>query len=228
MKYISNLYQNINKYINPWTHSEKEPLADASWKLILNKNEIDKCVELCATKINSRYQGKRVVIVCILKNAIYFFTDLTRKLTIPHSVYFIEASYYRDQQTYDANIESLSKIIPSKFTGKHVVIIDELYDNNIMMHVKNAIKEQAGVSEDYIYICTLFLKYNKVKNHTETEPNFYAIRVPDVKLVGYGLDDQQEKRNLNCLYVCPKDENITKIDDNYYYYYSGNNLTSMC
>lgn len=180
------------------------------WRLLLNENDINFCVDKCAKHINEIFKGKNVVVVCILKGAAYFFVDLTRKLTIPHSCYFIESSSYHDSQVQsECNI--MGSIEPSKFKNKHVVLVDELFDNGETMHeMKQAINEKGEVPMNMIFTCTAF---KKDKQTWYDAPNLFGITIPNVWVVGYGLDYQQEKRNWTDLWACPKDENITKTTD---------------
>ena len=181
------------------------------WKLIMTKREIRKSVKYCAKVINEKFVDKDLILVGILKGAIFFYVDLTRYLTIPYSCYFIEASSYLNEQTQDDNVEILSLINPSKFVNKHVILIDEIFDNgHTMARVKEIINQQAGVPMEKIMTCVLFKK-NKL-NHQEG-PDLYGIEVPDVWLVGYGLDDNQEKRGWPHLYACPKNNKEDQTPD---------------
>lgn len=179
------------------------------WKLLLTKKEIKKCIRKCARVIQTKFTGKDFVLTYILKGAAYFFVDLSREITIPHSIYSIEASSYHNSQTQDEQVKVFSdRIVPSKFTGKKVVLIDELYDSGkTIEQVKQTIHEKAGVPLEDIFTCTLFNK-NKTK-----KPDLYGIDVPNVWLVGYGLDDNQEKRNWTYLYACPKCSNLPKTPE---------------
>lgn len=180
------------------------------WKVILTEHEIEHFVQKCADIINDKFKGEKIVVACILKGAVYFHVDLTRKLTIPHSSYFIEASSYKDGQE-SGELEILSVIHPSKFEGKKVVLLDELFDNGKTLNrVKQKLHEKANVPLDDIFTCTLFKKNKCV---SEPLPNLYGISIPDVWVVGYGLDDKQEKRNWTTLYGCPKIEGIPKTKD---------------
>ncbi len=182
----------------------------STWRLILTEGEIQQAVQNCADHINQNFQNQEVVVACILKGAVYFFVDLTRKLTIPHSCYFIEASSYHGSQQAQ-ELEILSVIQPEKFQGKKVILIDELFDNGETLHrVKVAISEKAQVSLEDIFTCTVFRKDKDTKLEP---PDLCGITTPDVWLVGYGLDDRQHKRNLTDLYGCPKVEGIAKSDD---------------
>lgn len=185
--------------------------VNPDWKLLLTEADIAVVNQKLATDINSRFAGESVIVVCILKGAVYFHVDLTRLLTIPHSQYFIEASSYHNSQSQSETVEILSKIVPAKFTGRKVILIDELYDNGTTLtNIKQKISELTGVKLVDIFTCTIF---KKDKRTTQPEPDLYGISVPNVWLVGYGLDDQQEKRNWTNLYAVPKLEGMELTAD---------------
>ncbi len=181
------------------------------WVQVLDESEIHLIVKYCAAEIDSRFEGQDVVVACILKGAAYFHVDLTRALTIPHSSYFIEASSYKDSQTQSDELEILSVINPEKFQGKKVVLIDELFDNGkTLSSVKAKIAEKAHIPLDDIFTCVAF---KKNKETSEPAPDLCGKVVPDVWLVGYGLDDKQTKRNWTSLYAVPKSEGLSKTAD---------------
>lgn len=181
------------------------------WRLVMTDKEIDQCVKKCADVINKKFQGKEIVLTCILKGAVYFFVDLSRYINIPYSCYFIEATSYHNGQTQSDTLKIMGSIEPSKFINKHVILLDELFDNGHTMHqIKNAINEKANIPLDMIFTCTLF---KKNKYTTSTPPDLYGVNVPDIWLVGYGLDDRQEKRGWTYLFGCPKSVNIKESED---------------
>jgi hypoxanthine phosphoribosyltransferase len=185
--------------------------VNPDWKLIMTKKEIDLCNASIAFELNQKFKNEKVIVVCILKGAVYFHVDLTRLLAFEHSQYFIEASSYHNAQTQSEQVEILSKIIPSKFAGRKVILLDELYDNGTTINnIKNKIIELAGVKPEDIFTCTIFKKNKKTNNHP---PDFYGIVVPNVWLVGYGLDDMQEKRNWDTLWAVPKADGIEPTAD---------------
>ena len=183
----------------------------ANWKLLLREEQIQYRVKKCASVINKKFMGKKITIVCILKGAVYFFVDLTRYLTVEHSCYFIESSSYHNSQTQSEVCSIMGSIEPKKFVNRDVILIDELFDNGLTLYqVKNAIHEKAEVPLDKIFTCTLFKK-NKLTKYPE--PDLYGIVIPNVWVVGYGLDDKQEKRNWTALIGCPKSEGIPESED---------------
>jgi len=201
------------------------------WRLLLTKSEIQTCVEHCAHVIQEKFRGKDLVIVCILKGCVYFLVDLTRQLTILHSIYMVEASSYHEQK--QDKVEILSLIKPDKFKNKDaVVILDELEDNgDTLQAVKEHVMVEGNVPEDKIFTCVLFKK-----NHETNQPdvNLHGILVPDVWCVGTGLDSNQHLRNWECLYACPKLPGIPKseadkiFEDDEYYGKEREKLLQVC
>jgi len=138
-----------------------------NWRLLLSEEEISLINDFIASEINRRYlDEKNVVITCILKGAVYFLVDLTRRLKFPYSLYFIEASSYFDGQTQQEQITVSSKIVASKFNDKKVILIDELFDNGkTLENVKQKIlsTENITISAKDIFTCCLFRKEKLVK-----------------------------------------------------------------
>ncbi len=192
------------------------------WRLLLTDKEIEKGINECAKALNIYFKGKEVVVVCVLKGASYFFVDLTRKLTVPFSCHFVEASSYQDSQTQSEVVQISSSYNSKDFEGKHVLIIDELFDNGKTLQSIHQYFEDKGTPKKDIFTCTLFLKQKDVKTEYD-KPDLYSIVLPDVWVVGYGLDVCQEKRGWTYLYACPKMEGVPKSkddqmfeDDDYY------------
>jgi len=176
----------------------------------MTENEIRQVVKKCTNVINQKFESTNIVMVCILKGAAYFYVDLTRELTIPHSCYFIEATSYHDSQS-QTGLSIFSSIVPEKFIDKHVIIVDELFDNGeTLNNIKSAIHTKANVPLEMIFTCTAFKKNKETKYQL---PDLCGISLPDVWVVGYGLDNKQENRHFKNLYAIPKDGNVTKTDD---------------
>lgn len=177
-----------------------------NWKILLDKNEIEKGVEYCAEKLNERFGNskEKFVVIGILKGAVYFQVDLSRRLTFDHSLSFISASSYQNDQVQETII--VKYLNPKDLEGRKVILVDELYDNgHTINQVKKEIIKVTKLKEDDIFTCTLFKK-NKQLNDKGLD--LFAFLVPNVWLVGYGLDDKQEKRNLQALYAIPADNDV--------------------
>lgn len=180
------------------------------YKLVMTAKEIDAAVQRVADCINSdRFKGKKIVLCGILKGAFIFMTDLVRRLTRPYSVYFVEASSYKGQ-VQSETVEVLSEIVPEKFAGRHIVLVDELLDNGATMRsMLHHLMQKLNIPREDITTCVLFTKRNESRMLKEPQSDWNADiagveNLPDVWLVGYGLDDNGTKRGWVHLFAKPK------------------------
>jgi len=180
------------------------PTVKKDWRILLTHNEIILGVRSVAAMLNERFKDDKIVLTAILKGAYLFLSDLAKLLTIPYTVYFVEASSYGDGQVQGEHVELLSRLVPSKFHNRKVVLIDELFDRGHTMHsikTKLLSEKELGLKESDISSCVLFAKDMNLM----PLPDFVGIRgLPNIWLVGYGLDDHGEKRGWVNLYGCPK------------------------
>lgn len=181
------------------------------WVPIMTHNEIQMAIKYLADEINLRFRDEQIVVCAILKGAYLFLSDLTKLLTIPYTVYFVEASSYGDSQTQNSDVELLSRLVPSKFHDRKVVLVDELFDHGTTMHsIKQFLirdKELRLKPED-IFTVTVFGKDTPT---SLPQPDLVGIKnLPQLWLVGYGLDDQGEKRGWGHIFACPKIEGVPR------------------
>ena len=188
---------------------------DSGLKKIIDKDVIQisriSIVEQIIDRLN---QYNDTVLVCILKGAAYFAVDLSRDLDrngFKHSVYFVEASSYSGMEQKDS-VELLSRLVPEKLDGKHILLVDELYDNGKTMH---NIREylNSNIKHDGITTCVMFKKRCKTQKYTL--PDIFGLEVPNVWIVGYGLDDDGYYRGLEDLYAKPKTRGIDWTSDDW-------------
>lgn len=145
-------------------------------------------------------KGKDVVMCVILKGAAFFAVDLSRDLQdlgLEHSMYFVDASSYRGIQQADA-VTVKSLLMPDKFKGKHVLLVDELYDNGkTLATVYEHLLADICMDAKDVTTCVMF---RKTKNVTQyAPPDFVGLDVEDAWLVGYGLDDDGLRRGMRDL-----------------------------
>lgn len=183
------------------------------YKLLLTKEEIQIGVQRVADELTEKFQNDRFVICGILKGAYVFVTDLCRCLHRPYSVYFVEASSYSGQ-TQSENVELLSRIVPHKFKGRKVVLVDELLDNGHTMHTMlHHLMVELNVPREDIVTCCLFSK-KRTDRPAEYDADITGLpQLPNLWLVGYGLDDEGTKRGWTELFAKPKADVVPKDPD---------------
>lgn len=150
----------------------------------------------------------------ILKGCVPFYSDLTRKMPsdLPFSMYFIESTSYCGQIQKERIISN--SIAKEKFQGKKIVLVDELYDNGETLE---SVKHYIGLpKEDIITVCLM----RKAKHtHKNPLPDLCAYVLPDVWLVGYGLDDVDGHfRHWHKIYAYKKVNKEDEIDDDVIFY----------
>eukprot|EP00401_Gymnodinium_catenatum_P083267 CAMPEP_0117490032 /NCGR_PEP_ID=MMETSP0784-20121206/17343_1 /TAXON_ID=39447 /ORGANISM="" /LENGTH=483 /DNA_ID=CAMNT_0005284781 /DNA_START=90 /DNA_END=1541 /DNA_ORIENTATION=+ len=188
------------------------------YRLILAREEIEAGVRLCAHRIETWAKGERIVLVGILKGAFMFVADLCKALIRPYSVYFVEASSYQNARTQGGlqiSVElSEAKFFDATTRSPHkVVLIDELLDNGKTMHeMKQLILSKLADThkENDILTCCLF---SKKREKVYPEADITGIpNLPDLWLVGYGLDDRGTKRGWTELFAMPKVKIVETIE----------------
>jgi hypoxanthine phosphoribosyltransferase len=182
-----------------------------NWVLLLTDKEVQLTVRWVAHQINKRFVGQQIILTGILKGVFIFRRDLCRHLTIPYTCYFLEASSYNGQQQQDNTIMFSTKIKKSKFEGRKIVLLDELFDHGkTLFQVSQALAKELDRSQSDIFTCCLF---SKDKKPAYPPPDLVGFdKFPDVWLVGYGLDDNGEKRGWPHVFGLPKAPGMEKSD----------------
>jgi len=193
---------------------EKQGCAQLNWLIILTEKEIAVVLDTLAQKLNAHFASceKPLVAVGILKGVYGFLWELTKRLVVPHSVYFIDASSYKGQTQGDVRFGAGIEV--SKLKGHHVLLLDELFDSgHTMAAVATALlaHPELGLDGGDLTTCVLF---SKNSGTTLAQPDFVGIgKLPNVWFVGYGLDDNGEKRNWPYLFAVPKLPGVDHTDD---------------
>jgi len=161
-------------------------------EVLLTKDKIQQKVSELAKSISADYSGRELVIISILKGAFVFTSDLIRALTIPVKIDFVQISSYGASKT-SSGVMKVKKDIDEEVEGKDVLIVDDIIDYGYTLdflakHLKH--KKPASVN-----ICVLLDKLSR--RRVEVPLSYRGFEVPDVFVVGYGLDYAESYRNLS-------------------------------
>lgn len=170
------------------------------FSLVFTSEQINLAITNCATQIKNMLlslNNNKVVFVGILKGCVYFLTDLTRIIDIPHSIDFMQISSYGDSQD-QGSIKINCLFEPNKYIDHIIILVDELVDNGTTLENAKEFLVKRGIKSQNIFTCVTFVKKSKYCDIV----NFYGLIVPDPNLwlVGYGLDDAQQYRQCQNLY----------------------------
>ena len=161
----------------------------------LDSQQVAETVSSLAAQLNRDYDGKSVVLVCVLKGGIVFLADLIRKLDFDPQVEFVRLSSYGKGRSSTGTV-TLLKDIQTDIGGKHVLIVEEIIDSGRTLKFLFERLKSAGPAS--VEIVTLLDKASK--RIAEVPVKYVGHPTSDQFLVGYGLDLEERCRNLKDIY----------------------------
>ncbi len=162
----------------------------AKYRIVLTEEQIkQRCIEL-GKQINQDYKGKSPIIICMLKGAIIFFSDILRQLSLPLSMEFVRLSSYRNG-TESGKMEVVNPLT-TDITGKDVIIVEDVVDSGkTLSYFLEMLKEKNPAS---IKICAFLDKPER--REAEIKVDYVGFRIECGFVIGYGLDYAERYREL--------------------------------
>ena len=174
--------------------------------ILLTEEDIERRVKELGAQITQDYAqcGDSVLLLCILKGACMFFTDIARAIDIPVQLDFMGISSYGDAQK-TSGIVRITKDCDLSIRGKHVIIAEDIMDSGLTLnHLTHLLSAREPAS---VRICCLLDKPER--RECEISPDYCGFVIPNEFVVGYGLDYCGYYRNLPFVGVL-KEEVYTK------------------
>lgn len=159
-------------------------------RILVTKEQIEQRVAELAQQINQDYASvERLYIIGILKGAFIFLADLTRHLLIPHTVDFMALSSY-GKTTVSGAVRILMDV-REPLEGQHVLIVEDIVDSgHTLNYLTHLIHNRRPAS---LRTCVLV---RKQRNGVDVNVDYLGFTIPDVWVVGYGLDYADRFRTL--------------------------------
>ncbi len=163
---------------------------DVGEVLITSKDIKGKTAEL-AHRIMADYQGKDLLLVCILKGGLMFLADLMRQIDLPLEIDFMAVSSYGDS-TESSGVVRILMDLETNIQGRNVLIVEDIIDTGrTLNYIIQNLRTRHPAS---LKICTLL---NKTARRVLDIPVHYVgFEIPDKFVIGYGLDYGEIYRNL--------------------------------
>ncbi len=161
-------------------------------EIILSAGQISEIVARLGREISSDYEGRNPILVNLLKGGVVFLADLIRQLTIPHLIEFMHVSSY-ENGTSSSGVVRITQDLSCGIEGRDVLIVEDVIDTGTTLaYISDMLQLRNPRS---IEVCSLLLK----QNPTELEGipvRYVGTNIPDVFVVGYGLDYNESYRHL--------------------------------
>ena len=161
-------------------------------KVLLTHEEIAQRVHELGVRITEDYQGKKPVLVCILKGASVFFADLIREINLPIELDFMAISSY-GSATKTSGVVRILKDLDNDILDRDVIVVEDIVDSGITLSYLTKTLRQRGARS--LRVATLLDKPER-RIVTDLTVDYMCFNIPDAFVVGYGLDYDQLYRNL--------------------------------
>lgn len=170
-------------------------IKDKRFKIFIPEAEILGRVKAVADRMNQDLAGKNPLLLAVLNGSFMFAADLMRYLTIPCEISFVKLASYQGI----ASTGEIKEVIGlnEDITDRPVVVVEDIIDTGATM--KRMLETLGTRRPASIDICTLLLKPGKLK--VPLDIKYTAIEIPNDFIVGYGLDYDQQGRNLRDIYT---------------------------
>ncbi len=160
-------------------------------RVLIDADSLRRRVNEMGARISADYAGKDVVLVGILKGAVFFMADLARAISVPLALDFMAVSSYGDTTTSQGVVRFI-KDLDEPIEGRHILIVEDIIDSGLTLaYVAENLRRRQPAS---LRVCTLLDKERE--RASPVTPDYIGFRVPNEFVVGYGLDYAQHYRNL--------------------------------
>lgn len=163
---------------------------------IVTQEQMRSRIRELGRQISADYAGKDLVLVGVLKGAYAFFADLARAIRIPVRVDFIIVTSYGTQTKTSGKVKLVTELT-EKIKDRDVLLVEDIVDSGLT--VQYLTKTLAKQKPRSIKVCTLLSKPER--RVVDVPLQYVGFRIPNQYVVGYGLDYQQQYRNLPYLAV---------------------------
>ena len=170
-------------------------------KLLIDEVTIQKRILQLADEINRDYKGKELTIICILKGSMYFCSDLSRRIDCPTEIEFMRLSSYKGKNS--TGKVDVKVGLDHSIKGKDVLVVEDIIDSGRTL---SFLLEYLKLDEpNSIRLCTLLDKPSRREPGIDIKVDYVGFTIRDRFVVGYGLDLDEEYRNLPEIQCFTKD-----------------------
>ena len=160
-------------------------------EVMLQEDVVDARIKELGEQISRDYAGESVHLICILKGSVYFTCELAKRITVPVTMDFMQCSSY-GAETKSSGIVKIVKDLDEPIIDRNVIVIEDIIDSGrTLSHLKKLLAQRSPKS---LKICTLLDKPDR--RVVDVPVEYVGFQIEDKFVVGYGLDYDQQYRNL--------------------------------
>jgi hypoxanthine phosphoribosyltransferase len=160
-------------------------------EILVQQDDLAHRVRQLAEEISRDYEGRELLLVGVLKGAVFFLSDLMRHLTVPVEVDFMAVASY-GAATKTSGVVRILKDLDHDLEGRDVLLIEDIIDSGLTLNY--LLKNLRGRRPASLEVCALLKKTGIQRVHLDVK--YVGFEIPPDFVVGYGLDFAQRFRNL--------------------------------
>jgi len=168
------------------------PIAE----VLIDRDTLAARVEELAAEISRDYEGRELLLVGVLKGAVFFMADLARRLDVSVALDFMAVSSY-GSSTDSSGVVRILKDLDLEIAGRDVLIVEDIIDSGLTLSY--LLKNLRSRKPASLAVCTLLTKPSR--RRTEIPCKYVGFEIPDKYVVGYGLDLADHFRALDFIGV---------------------------
>lgn len=160
-------------------------------RVLFSEEEIDRRIRELGKEITKEYEGKELLLVCTLKGASFFACELAKRIDLDVKIDFISVASYGSGMNSSGEVRMI-KDLDASIEGRNVLVIEDIVDTGRTLHYLMEILNRRHPAS--LKLCSLLDKPER--RVVDVKADFTGFEVPDLFVVGYGLDYNQKYRNL--------------------------------
>ena len=165
--------------------------AESVGRILVSEEQIRQRVAELGAQITVDYEGKKPLLVAVLRGAYMFLADLSREIDLRVEIDFMAVSSYGNQ-TASSGVVRILKDLDEDLEGRHVIVVEDIIDSGLTLsYLRRNLKNRAAAS---VEVCALLVREGRQK--VDEEIAYVGFELPPDFVVGYGLDASGDYRNL--------------------------------
>jgi len=160
--------------------------------VLISEEEISLRIDALAKAINEEFEGQELVVVCVLKGAFMFCSDLIKKIQLPVKLEFIQLSSYGEGTTSSGNVK-IEMDLSGSIKDKNVIIVEDIVDTGLT--IKTLLGMLKLRSPKTLKLASLLFKPSRTIH--DVNIHYLGFEIEDKFVIGYGLDYAGRYRELS-------------------------------
>ena len=160
-------------------------------EMLVSADALQRRISELAAEISRDYEGKDLVLVGVLKGAVFFLSDLMRQLEVPCEVDFMAVASY-GSATKSSGVVRILKDLDAVIEGRDVLIVEDIVDSGLTL--RYLLRNLGARNPSSLEVCALLTKPERRKVDLPTR--YVGFEIPNRFAIGYGLDYGERYRNL--------------------------------